>query len=297
MVKWVGMRNIKTAIAVTLCVLISQALKLEYPFYAAIAAVISMESSFVNSFRAGRNRMMGTLVGAGLGLIFASIQPNNALLCGVGTILLIYICNRFKWNSSISIAGIVFIAIMVNMNGKSPIEYSLNRILDTVIGISVALAVNYLLFPHYHAARTEQAHHSLADQTADILKRGVAGGEVVDLSGLEKHLAEAAESLSIHQADSRWSRGGRPLDADQVAADLEVYRTIYRHLAVIPWENAQRTLSPANAAALAQALGLPPANPEAGFEPCDEVNQVYNYHVGQVLHQWRTLREQWTLQK
>ncbi len=41
--KSIGMRNIKTALAVTLSILISEFFKLDSPFYAAIAAVISMQ--------------------------------------------------------------------------------------------------------------------------------------------------------------------------------------------------------------------------------------------------------------
>ena len=123
-----GMRNIKTAIAVVLCVLISRALNLEYSFYAAIAAIISMGNTVTNSFRTGKNRMLGTLVGAGIGFLCACILPGNAILCGVGIIAVIYTCNLLKWSKSASIACIVFMAIMVNLNGKNPLLYSLNRI-------------------------------------------------------------------------------------------------------------------------------------------------------------------------
>ena len=47
----IGMRYIKTGIAVTLCLLIANALHSEYPFFAAIAAVISASAySFIASW-------------------------------------------------------------------------------------------------------------------------------------------------------------------------------------------------------------------------------------------------------
>jgi uncharacterized membrane protein YccC len=298
MLHQIGLRNVKTAVAVMLCVLISQALRLEYPFYAAIAAIISMESSMALSFRAGRNRMMGTLVGAGLGLLFAILQPDNALLCGVGMVLLIWICNRFEWNSSISIAGIVFLAIMVNMGGRNPLAYSLNRILDTTIGISVALLVNYLLFPRYHAGRVEKNQAQLVGLVREILARGVAGGQVVDLEPLNTLISEAEASLALHRADVRWSprwvRQNHPAQDPDVgagqSADLARYRILYQHLAVIPWEDAQRRLNAANAAALAQELHQPIPAPEAASPANeDEANLVYNYHIRQILQTWHGL--------
>lgn len=57
----IGMRNIKTAIAVVISILVSKLLKTEYPFYAAIASIISMQSSVEDSFKTGRNRILGTI--------------------------------------------------------------------------------------------------------------------------------------------------------------------------------------------------------------------------------------------
>lgn len=145
--KKVGMRNIKTAIAVFICLIISHLLKLEYPFYAAIAAIISMQSSVEGSYQVGKNRMLGTLIGGVVGYGCALISPGNPVIASVGLILVIYICTLLEWKGSVSIAGIVFLAIMVNLKGKPPLQYSVNRVVDTFIGIIVSLLVNYLIFP------------------------------------------------------------------------------------------------------------------------------------------------------
>ncbi|MDU2243799.1 MAG: aromatic acid exporter family protein, partial [Paenibacillus sp.] len=61
--KWtIGLRNLKTGLAICLCVIIAALMRLEYPFYAAIATIISMENSVTNSFTAGKHRTMGTFV-------------------------------------------------------------------------------------------------------------------------------------------------------------------------------------------------------------------------------------------
>jgi uncharacterized membrane protein YgaE (UPF0421/DUF939 family) len=145
--KKLGMRNIKTAIAVVISILISRGLNMEYPFYAAIASIISMQSSVENSFKAGRNRMLGTIVGAFVGYLCALISPGNPFLTGIGIVCVIYFCNLFNWKESSSIAGVVFCVIMLNLKGNSPILYSINRIIDTFVGIIVAIMVNYFIMP------------------------------------------------------------------------------------------------------------------------------------------------------
>ena len=62
--KKIGMRNIKTSISVFLCIIILRIFHNTYPFYACIAAVITMQSAVHHSFATGRNRMIGTVVGA-----------------------------------------------------------------------------------------------------------------------------------------------------------------------------------------------------------------------------------------
>lgn len=145
--KIIGMRNIKTAIAVCLSILISKLLNMEYPFYTAIASIITMQSSVEASFKAGRNRMLGTFIGAVVGFICASISPGSAILSAIGIVMVIYLCNLFGWRESCSIAGVVFCAIMLNLKSGSAFLYSLNRLLDTFVGITIAVIVNYFIMP------------------------------------------------------------------------------------------------------------------------------------------------------
>lgn len=143
----IGMRNIKTGLAVFVCVVISRAMKLEYPFYSAIAAVIAMQSSVEGSFKAGKNRMLGTSVGAIIGYVFALICHGNVVLLSLGVMVIIYVCNLLNWKGAVSIACVVFISIMLNDSNRDPLYYSLNRLLDTFIGIIVAIIINRFVAP------------------------------------------------------------------------------------------------------------------------------------------------------
>ena len=103
----IGLRTIKTAIAVTLCVIIANIFDLEYPFFMGMTAIISMDKTMTNSLKMGRNRVFGTFLGACIGIMLSYIDRGNALLCGVGVIILITLCNFFKLQGAITIGGIV----------------------------------------------------------------------------------------------------------------------------------------------------------------------------------------------
>ncbi|MPQ43692.1 FUSC family protein [Clostridium tarantellae] len=144
----IGARNIKTALSVVICVLLFKVLKRPYPFYACIAAVICMKDNVKNSVKIGKNRMIGTLIGGLVGLVITLIAKKfnlenfSALFTGLGIVTTIYSCNLCKKKESVTIACIVLIAIMVNLKGTAPFAYAFNRILDTFVGIIVALLIN-----------------------------------------------------------------------------------------------------------------------------------------------------------
>jgi uncharacterized membrane protein YgaE (UPF0421/DUF939 family) len=118
---------------------------LQLPFFAGIAAVFTIESRKATPIYAGIMRMLGSLAGASVGIVFAFIRPGNAILCGLGMVVIIFICNIFNWDNTIPIAGVIFLAIMLGTNMKNPLQYSINRILSTFTGIAVAVIVDYLI--------------------------------------------------------------------------------------------------------------------------------------------------------
>lgn len=142
-----GMRNVKTAISVFICIAILRLFPDNSPFYACIASVITMQNTMENSIKVGISRMIGTLIGATVGVILSTVYPNNIMLTALGIVVVIYIANFLKRNGSTAIACIVYLAIMVNIKYTTPFYYSLMRVMETFLGITVAVIVNIVVFP------------------------------------------------------------------------------------------------------------------------------------------------------
>ena len=152
----IGMRNIKTAIAATLCALIYLPLH-RNPTFACIGAIFGTGSDMGNSWLNGGNRLFGTIIGGfiGMGLfrIYIMIYPDGQthllmmLFLFIGVILLILASLFFKWPGAIQPGGVVLAIILFNNpTVENYVSYSLNRMLDTAIGVIIALLIN-LLFP------------------------------------------------------------------------------------------------------------------------------------------------------
>ncbi len=150
----VGARIQKTALSVFICMIIPHLLNMEYPFYACIAAVICLKDSHENTIKMGVNRMIGTLIGGCAGILstFLFLKFNNyyfecivtSLLC----IVVIYICKVLKKPGSVTIACIVLLANTLLIKQEPNYIYTINRIIETFIGIIVATLVNRFIFPY-----------------------------------------------------------------------------------------------------------------------------------------------------
>lgn len=283
----IGMRTIKTAISVFLCIIITRLVKLDNAFYAAIAAIISMESSITNSFKVGKNRMMGTIAGAAIGLVFALIQPGSAILCFLGIIVLISVCNMLNWNKAIPIAGVVFMAVMVNLNGKNPFLYSTNRIIDTFIGIAVALAVNYLIFPHNHANNILKSIEAISEKVSVIIKDMVCLGVRTDLSDLYREISEATAQLDVYVNEFR-IRKNENERVEAIKKQLELYRDIYEHLKMAQGLVEGSRLSLDNVEKLKSLNYL---NFKDRENSRDDLSIVFNYHIDKVIDNLRILNQ------
>ncbi len=150
----VGMRNIKTALAATLCAL------LYFPFhrnptFACIGAIFGVGNDMGNSWLNGGNRLFGTIIGGFLGMglfrLYIIFYPNGEmhllmlLFIFIGVILVVLTSLHFKWPGAIQPGGVVLCIILFNTPVDSYVSYSLNRMLDTGIGVAIALLVILLL--------------------------------------------------------------------------------------------------------------------------------------------------------
>lgn len=196
----VGMRMVKTAVAVVVCFFLFLPFWVrvpagEYdpfkdvgPFYACIAAIICMQSSVKQSVRQGVSRVIGTCIGGlvGLGILFLDDLIGQSVVTGLmmggGVILTLWICNLIKRPAACSISCIVVCVVMLNHNGPDRYLYTLFRVLETTVGIVTAVAVNHLLPDQHPAADEEASPAELAESLAEKLSdSGTAAEE--DLAG------------------------------------------------------------------------------------------------------------------
>jgi uncharacterized membrane protein YgaE (UPF0421/DUF939 family) len=154
-----GLRSLKTALSVFLCIPVLRLLGLNQPFFACIAAVVATQTTVRQSFSIGLERTVGTVAGAAWALLFTTLSPPpvdpadlsllQMLLIGAGVTLVIYSANILQKPNAGSIGSIVFIGIMINLlPGHTPLETAGLRTVETLLGTALAMLVNGLVFPY-----------------------------------------------------------------------------------------------------------------------------------------------------
>ncbi len=155
-----GLRSIKTALAAVLVALIYGFIPNHDPTFACIGAIFGMGADMEASRRSGGNRFFGTIIGGIIGLGLYQLEylifPGGnywvrlPLVCA-GVIILIAMCVLCHWPGGVQPGGVVLCIILFNTPADH-IDYAFWRMIDTGVGVVLALAVNYF-FPRERVER------------------------------------------------------------------------------------------------------------------------------------------------
>lgn len=186
----IGLRTIKTAISIFLCLCIflllkgieslpgiadNFAFKWYNPFFAGIATAYSVHPGKKKSVEQAKNRCIASLIGGIIGIIVVCVYE---WICGNGSwptlstqgihefivpYIMVAICSilvvvtgvALNQKPAIFVALLTFLSVTVNpntaiSNNWGEWVFGLNRIISTIVGVLVALGVNCFHLPHFN---------------------------------------------------------------------------------------------------------------------------------------------------
>jgi uncharacterized membrane protein YccC len=136
----------KTALSAALCWWLALRFGLHDGYWGSISAIIVLQSNVGSTVTASRDRILGTLIGAAFGFTFSlfGAPPWNYILA---VILAIVISGLLGMRDSARLACVTITIIMLVPGSVSRRELALDRVLEVLFGIVVALAVTTLILP------------------------------------------------------------------------------------------------------------------------------------------------------
>ena len=145
---------IRTAVAVTVSVIIARLMQMPEAYWAAIATLIVIQSTFGATLTLSIGRIVATGVGASVGALEANYFGANLVAFTVAIFLVGLLPIAFRLEkTAYRYASITLTIIVLIPRLASPWIVALNRFLEVSIGIIVALAV-VALWPEHQRPST-----------------------------------------------------------------------------------------------------------------------------------------------
>lgn len=133
--------SLRAAVAAGLALAIAQSLRLQFPLYAMISAVVVTDLDPAQTRKLGLPRLAGTILGAALGALICVLLRPGAWEVGLGVLLAMLMSYLLGLRDAARVAGYVC-GIVIFDYGNDPWTYALYRTIETMIGIMLAILVS-----------------------------------------------------------------------------------------------------------------------------------------------------------
>lgn len=162
-----GQRILRSVVSVWLCMVVYFLRGMTGdPFYSIIAALQCIQPYSSNMLQEGRDRIIGTMIGAfwGAAILFLELLPEGTgfkstamffILLGVFSGLVIYSTVLLKIQQYALFAAVVFLGIaMYHIGDVNPYIHIFYRTFETIIGVGIAIVVNSVHLPRVPDRKT-----------------------------------------------------------------------------------------------------------------------------------------------
>lgn len=274
-----GLRTVKTAAAVVISLALAELFGRSDGrlIFAVLGVMAAVQPTFKESWESCLTQILGVLLGAVSGVLLHLLPISPAITAGAGVLLVIVTYNSLGIRFSPGLACIIVVTICTDA-GVRPVEYALDRIWDTAIGLAVGMVINTLVFPYDNSRRIRSAVHSLEKEVMLFL------GDMFDGDGslptadapLERtqQIARELEIFSNQRMPYRRKRHAQQLAAFRKCG--EDGQALLAHMEVLSRIGEPGHLSQENYLCLMDwGVEIP--------VPGQPVDPIVNYHVEQIL--------------
>ena len=280
----VGLRTIKTAVAVLLSMLLvsSYGTTESRLVFAMLGAMTAVQPTFKESVESSLTQIVGVLFGVVVSILLLFLPLNPLVAAGIGIVLVIALYNVFHITYSPALPCFM-VVMLCTTPAILPLPYGLGRIWDTAIGLVVGIAINMLVFPYDNSRKIRATVESLDKELLVFLQELFDGDEVLPdakvMTGKIDMLQAQLKIFANQKLLLRLKSQHRQLEQFRLCEHKA--RALVAQLEVLVQMDRLGRLSEENRQLLADAEAQI-ADTRILEEPT-EADVVTNYHVAQIL--------------
>lgn len=274
----IGMRTVKTGIAVSICTLLAQYL-VQNPMFAGVGCVASVQDTVKGSLKLGFNRVKGTMMGGLVGFLCVLIKPGDPILCGLGIMATIYGCTMLGINSGIIVSSVTFLSIHLGIIESNPAYYSIHRVLDTSVGVVIGVIINYVLARPDYLELTDKSLNNARKITRECVKYGIINDGVFDRDKLRKKINKLDTIYSKLVDEMKYTKN--QVDIDIIENQISLYKSINHHIKSIQLLDEEICISYDNYLKIKEIYDFDTFD----WKIDNEKSPVLNYHLSKILEE------------
>ncbi len=280
----IGLRTVKTGLAVIIALLLDTQRPSAIPIFAAIGAIVVMSRTLSDAITAATTQLAGITCGALAGCLFTLLFPNDRYVAiGLGLILLIPICQPLRIGFAVPLTCIVFVSVCLYDPARgTPVAYAVNRFLDTSIGLAVGFAVNSVIKPYNNHALILRLFQEYLESYPPALSELLMQGHYPVLAPFETKMRRLHDEIRLFREQPFPNRRQRKAEAAYLEGCYQLAERMYLALSTLSGMDTLGVPCKRSCQRLC-ALGITLSAGEAPYPPLDENNTVFNYHLNTLL--------------
>lgn len=134
-------QGLHTCVAAALAFWLAELLRLPGSYWAAISAIVVMQSEVGATLTASYDRFAGTAMGAIVGWLTALVWHDSIFIFAVGVLVVMVVCSTLPYKNAGRLGGVTVAIIVLVPHAGAVWHVAVERFLEVSFGIAVSLAV------------------------------------------------------------------------------------------------------------------------------------------------------------
>lgn len=199
--------SLRLTIAILFSYLLGFIFEIQNAYWILLTVIVIMRPSYGLTKERSKDRIIGTLIGAFIAVGIVLLTQNVIVYSTLAFISLILsfslIQQNYKSAAALITISIIFLYSLINPNAFEVIQY---RIIDTIIGATIAVVANYILLPSWEADNLKQVLLKAVKMNRNYL---LSAQELYETSTTQKlgyNLARKEAFLAISNLNASFQR-------------------------------------------------------------------------------------------